>query len=247
MPPTDLAALTAMETSGKLTATQAKQVLAELIASGGGDPAAIAAAKGFEAMDSSALESLVDEAIAANPGAWAKYVAGEDKAIGALVGAVMKASAVRPMAPPPRRSSKGRRAPAESAFQRASVDRSRRQADHTRATCSALPSRRISWSWKGIGLARSMCLAQCVASVTTTTPSAESRRATSNRRSVDADQGGDAHTPESSAGIAAHSSSPDCSSSSRRSSSSSRSRDPPLRPAKNPVLPPVVLPRAIDR
>ena len=92
MPPTDLAALTAMETSGKLTATQAKQVLAELIASGGGDPAAIAAVNGFEAMDSSALESLVDEAIAANPGAWAKYVAGEDKAIGALVGAVMKAS-----------------------------------------------------------------------------------------------------------------------------------------------------------
>ena len=53
---------------------------------------AIAAAKGFEAMDSSALERLVDDAIAANPGAWANFVAGEDKAIGALVGAVMKAS-----------------------------------------------------------------------------------------------------------------------------------------------------------
>ena len=70
MPPADLAALTALETGGKLTATQAKQVLAELVAAGGGDPAAIAAAKGFEAMDTSALESLVDEAIAANPAAW---------------------------------------------------------------------------------------------------------------------------------------------------------------------------------
>ena len=40
----------------------------------------------------SALEALVDEAIAANPGAWEKFCAGEDKALGALVGAVMKAS-----------------------------------------------------------------------------------------------------------------------------------------------------------
>ena len=53
---------------GELTATQAKQVLAELVAAGGGDPAAIAAAKGFEAMDTSALEALVDDAIAANAG-----------------------------------------------------------------------------------------------------------------------------------------------------------------------------------
>ena len=43
-------------------------------------------------MDTSALEAMVDEAIAAQPGAWAKYVAGEGKALGAIVGAVMKAS-----------------------------------------------------------------------------------------------------------------------------------------------------------
>ena len=92
VPAGDLAALTTLETSGALTATQAKQVLAELVAAGGGDAAAIAAAKGFEAMDSSALEALVDDAIAANAGAWAKYQGGEDKAAGALVGAVMKAS-----------------------------------------------------------------------------------------------------------------------------------------------------------
>ena len=68
VPAADLAALTTMETGGQLTATQAKQVLAELVAAGGGDPAAIAAAKGFEAMDTSALEALVDDAIAANAG-----------------------------------------------------------------------------------------------------------------------------------------------------------------------------------
>jgi aspartyl-tRNA(Asn)/glutamyl-tRNA(Gln) amidotransferase subunit B len=67
-------------------------VPAELAANGGGDAEAIAMAKGFEAMDTGALETLVDDAIASNQGAWDKFVGGEDKAIGALVGAVMKAS-----------------------------------------------------------------------------------------------------------------------------------------------------------
>ena len=92
MPAADLAALTTLETSGALTATQAKTVLAELVANGGGDAAAIAAAKGFEAMDDGALDALVDQAIADNAAAWAKFGGGEGKAMGALVGAVMKAS-----------------------------------------------------------------------------------------------------------------------------------------------------------
>ncbi len=92
VPAADLATLTRLEIDGKLTATQAKQVLAEIVAAGGGDAAAIAAAKGFEAMDTSELEPLVDDAIAAQPDAWAKFCAGEGKAMGALVGAVMKAS-----------------------------------------------------------------------------------------------------------------------------------------------------------
>ena len=67
VPAADLAALTTLETTGALTATQAKQVLAELVAAGGGDAAAIAAAaKGFEAMDHAELEALVDAAIASN-------------------------------------------------------------------------------------------------------------------------------------------------------------------------------------
>ncbi|MEX2626159.1 MAG: Asp-tRNA(Asn)/Glu-tRNA(Gln) amidotransferase subunit GatB [Ilumatobacteraceae bacterium] len=92
VPAADLAALTRMEIAGELTATQAKQVLAELVDAGGGDPAAIARDRGFEAMDTGALEAMVDEAIAAQPAAWEKFRNGEDKAVGALVGAVMKAS-----------------------------------------------------------------------------------------------------------------------------------------------------------
>ncbi len=92
VPVADLAKLTRIESRGDLTATQAKHVLAEIVANGGGDAAEIAAAKGFEAMDTGALEALVDQAIAEQAGAWEKYAAGEDKAAGALVGAVMKAS-----------------------------------------------------------------------------------------------------------------------------------------------------------
>ena len=92
VPASDLAALTKMETAGQLTATQAKAVLADIVTAGGGDPVNIAAAKGFEAMDTSEVEKMVDDAIAAQPDAWAKYLAGEEKAVGAIVGAVMKVS-----------------------------------------------------------------------------------------------------------------------------------------------------------
>jgi len=92
VPAADLAGLTVLETNGKLTATQAKAVLAELVANDGGDAAAIAVAKGFEALDTSSLEGLVDDAIAAEPDAWQKFCNGDGKAMGALVGLVMKAS-----------------------------------------------------------------------------------------------------------------------------------------------------------
>ena len=92
VPAADLASLTSLETAGTLTATQAKAVLAELVANNGGDASAIAAAKGFEAMDNSALEGFVQDAIAADPDAWQKFCGGDGKAMGALVGLVMKAS-----------------------------------------------------------------------------------------------------------------------------------------------------------
>ena len=88
-----LSVLTTMEGSGTITATQAKTVLDAMIAGDHErDPEAIAAALGFEAMDTSELEAMVDAAIAAQPDAWAKFCAGEAKAGGALVGEVMKAS-----------------------------------------------------------------------------------------------------------------------------------------------------------
>lgn len=92
VPAADLAKLTTMEVDGKLTATQAKAIVAELIAGGGGDAALIAAARGFEAMATDALGPMVDQAISENAEAWAKFCAGEGKAMGALVGAVMKLS-----------------------------------------------------------------------------------------------------------------------------------------------------------
>ena len=93
IPAQRLATLTTMESSGDVTATQAKTVLAEMIERDGSeDPADIAAELGFEAMKSDDLEQFVDAAIAAQPDAWEKFCAGEGKAMGALVGAVMKAS-----------------------------------------------------------------------------------------------------------------------------------------------------------
>jgi aspartyl-tRNA(Asn)/glutamyl-tRNA(Gln) amidotransferase subunit B len=85
------AALTRLEADGALTATQAKTVLQELVAEGG-DPAAIAAAKGFEAMDDSAIATLVDELIAANGDAFQRFKDGDQKVTGFFVGQVMKAT-----------------------------------------------------------------------------------------------------------------------------------------------------------
>ncbi|MBK9179210.1 MAG: Asp-tRNA(Asn)/Glu-tRNA(Gln) amidotransferase subunit GatB [Acidimicrobiales bacterium] len=93
--PAALATLTTMEVGSLLTATQAKQVLAELVEHGG-DPEAVAAAKGFEAMGADALAAAVEQVIAANPAEWERYRAGDDKERGKLtgffVGRVMKAT-----------------------------------------------------------------------------------------------------------------------------------------------------------
>ena len=88
-------ALIALETGGDLTATQAKTVLASLVADGG-DPAAIASAKGFESMDSGELEAIVDRLISEHPDDWDALTAGDDrerkKKSGFFVGEVMKAT-----------------------------------------------------------------------------------------------------------------------------------------------------------
>ena len=88
----DLATLTILERDAKVTSTQAKTLLTDLIEAGGGDVVAMAAKRGFEALDIGALEAMIDAAIAAEPSAWQKYCDGEEKALGALVGAIMKSS-----------------------------------------------------------------------------------------------------------------------------------------------------------
>ncbi|MFZ4433979.1 MAG: Asp-tRNA(Asn)/Glu-tRNA(Gln) amidotransferase subunit GatB [Microthrixaceae bacterium] len=89
--PGALAALVRMEVAGELTATQAKTVLAELVERGG-DPASIAAARGFEAMDTSELEGIVDGLISAHPDEWQRFCDGDVKVTGFFVGQVMKAT-----------------------------------------------------------------------------------------------------------------------------------------------------------
>ncbi len=85
------AAVLGMETAGSLTATQAKQVLAETLATGG-DPVEIARGRGFEALAAGDLAAVVDEVVAAHPGEWARYRDGEQKLAGFLVGKVMAAT-----------------------------------------------------------------------------------------------------------------------------------------------------------
>jgi aspartyl-tRNA(Asn)/glutamyl-tRNA(Gln) amidotransferase subunit B len=91
-----LAALLTMESDGRLSATQSKAVLGELLQRGGGDPAAIAKEMGFEALSAGALSAVVDEVIAANQGEWARLVGGDEgeqkKLMGFFTGAVMKAT-----------------------------------------------------------------------------------------------------------------------------------------------------------
>ena len=89
--PSHFAQLVTMEVDGALTATQAKQVLAEMVSTGQA-PAAIAADKGFEAMDSSELETLLDQIIADHPDEWERFKEGEKKLQGVFVGQIMKAT-----------------------------------------------------------------------------------------------------------------------------------------------------------
>jgi aspartyl-tRNA(Asn)/glutamyl-tRNA(Gln) amidotransferase subunit B len=94
--PGSYVALLGMEAAGALTATQAKAVLADLLADGGGDPAAIAAAKGFEAMSDETLAATVAGVVAAHPEEWSRFCDGDEsdrkKLTGFFVGRVMSAT-----------------------------------------------------------------------------------------------------------------------------------------------------------
>ena len=85
------AALVGLEADGSLSSTQVKTVLAELVANGG-TPSAVADSMGFEAMDSSELDDLLDSLIEANPQEWARFAEGDRKVQGFFVGQIMKAT-----------------------------------------------------------------------------------------------------------------------------------------------------------
>ena len=80
-----------MEQDGKLSATQAKTVLADMLENGG-DPVEIAKRRGFEALDTHSLTAVVAEVVAAHPEEWQRYVGGEDKLVGFLTKNVMQAT-----------------------------------------------------------------------------------------------------------------------------------------------------------
>jgi aspartyl-tRNA(Asn)/glutamyl-tRNA(Gln) amidotransferase subunit B len=90
--PESVAALAGLVEAKTISHGAGKQVLAKLVESGG-DPAEIVESEGLaQISDSSELEGIVDRAIEAEPEAAEQVRQGNDKAIGRIVGAVMKES-----------------------------------------------------------------------------------------------------------------------------------------------------------
>lgn len=89
--PEHLAKLVAMIDDGKISSKQAKELVDDLMT--GKDPQAAAKEKGLEQMsDTGALEAMVKEVLDANPQAIVDFKNGKDRAVGFLVGQVMKKS-----------------------------------------------------------------------------------------------------------------------------------------------------------
>ncbi|HYQ79212.1 MAG TPA: Asp-tRNA(Asn)/Glu-tRNA(Gln) amidotransferase subunit GatB [Solirubrobacterales bacterium] len=88
--PENIAALAALVQAKKISHGSGKAVLATMVAEGG-DPETIVEREGLAQMsDSGELEAIVEQAMADNPGAVEKIRAGNPKAIGAIVGVVMR-------------------------------------------------------------------------------------------------------------------------------------------------------------
>jgi aspartyl-tRNA(Asn)/glutamyl-tRNA(Gln) amidotransferase subunit B len=88
--PAALASLLRLVDDGKITTKSARELVPELMQKGG-DPAALAAARGLGAVsDGGALETAVAEVLAANPDAATRFRAGEERILNFLMGHVMK-------------------------------------------------------------------------------------------------------------------------------------------------------------
>jgi aspartyl-tRNA(Asn)/glutamyl-tRNA(Gln) amidotransferase subunit B len=90
--PAQVAAVVKLVDDGKLSNKLARQVVEGVLA-GQGEPDEVMKGRGLEVVrDDSALQTAVDEAIAANPDVAEKIRGGKVQAAGAIVGAVMKAT-----------------------------------------------------------------------------------------------------------------------------------------------------------
>jgi aspartyl-tRNA(Asn)/glutamyl-tRNA(Gln) amidotransferase subunit B len=92
--PSAFASLVSLESSAALSATQAKQVLAEML-EGGGDPSAIAARLGFEALADDEVARILDAIVAANPAEWTRFLDGDEKVTQFFLGQVMRSTTGR--------------------------------------------------------------------------------------------------------------------------------------------------------
>jgi aspartyl-tRNA(Asn)/glutamyl-tRNA(Gln) amidotransferase subunit B len=84
-------ALLRMEQDRRLTATQAKAVLAEMLERSG-DPLEIAKRMGFEALGAESVATVVAQVVAAHPVEFERYKQGEEKLQGFFIAEVMKAT-----------------------------------------------------------------------------------------------------------------------------------------------------------
>jgi aspartyl-tRNA(Asn)/glutamyl-tRNA(Gln) amidotransferase subunit B len=90
--PEDLGRMVKLISAGTISGKIGKIVMEEM-AAGGGTPEAIIAAKGLvQINDDSAIDGLIEEALAAHPGPVAEYLAGKEATFQFLIGQVMKVS-----------------------------------------------------------------------------------------------------------------------------------------------------------
>ena len=91
--PAQLAGLICRVLDGTINNKTAKEVFAALWKGEGADADAIIESRGLKQIsDAGAIEKLIDEVLAANPGPVAEFRAGKDKAFNSLVGQCMKAT-----------------------------------------------------------------------------------------------------------------------------------------------------------
>jgi aspartyl-tRNA(Asn)/glutamyl-tRNA(Gln) amidotransferase subunit B len=90
--PENLAQLLTLVKDGRVTPAGGREILAELAARGG-EPAAIARARGLEAVsDAGELESMAREVLAANPAQVGQYRGGDQKVLNFLLGQLVRRS-----------------------------------------------------------------------------------------------------------------------------------------------------------